>query len=501
MGITATIAAIGEGIAAASAAVGSGAVALGVGAETAAAIGSGVVGAGLGAVGGGAVSALQGGSFGTGALTGALTGGAIGGLGSALGGATGLGTIGGDVIAGAGGGALGAGITGGDPLTGAAGGALSGGVAGVLSGAGGEAATPGTAPAASAGAGGAGSPGVGAAGVAAPPSVSAGDPGSVGAALAATDPASAAIPGPPSDVSIAGVSGTAPPPAGTAMAPADAAAVQASTAGAAASGTNNTDLSVLGHQISGTNAVGSGLSTNAAGNPELNTPSAATEGAPGAGGPTTTQVSPNVTETTGLGSGSGTGTAAGTPAGTTNWSNFSNDPFGTVGKALTNNAWLVPAAGLALSAGKDMGTSAPNSTDLSNTLQGQANQLQANSATLQGYLSSGTLPAGVTNSIRTATNSAKASIKSQYASRGMSGSSAEAQDLAAVDNNASSQGSQIAIQLLNTGVTEAGLADQIYAQLLSSATARDNQLSQAIGTFASSMVPRTPTNITVNSAG
>lgn len=143
MGITATISAIGAGIASAAASVGAAATtaaaAVGVGAATAGAIGSvvgpalvyGAIGAGTGALS----SAVTGGDIGMGALGGAITGGVGGGLagagvGSALGGALGASPAVGNALIGAGVGALSSGVTGGNPITGA----LSGGVTGYLAG-------------------------------------------------------------------------------------------------------------------------------------------------------------------------------------------------------------------------------------------------------------------------------------------------------------------------------------------------------------------------------
>ena len=125
-------------------------------------------------------------------------------------------------------------------------------------------------------------------------------------------------------------------------------------------------------------------------------------------------------------------------------------------------------------------------------LSAEAASLAANGATLQGYLSSGTLPAGVQQSIVQATDAAKASIRSRYAAMGQSGSSAEMQDLASVDQHAATQGATIATQLLNTGISETGLSEQIYANLLTAATQQNAQLGQAIGNFATSLAPSRP---------
>ena len=127
----------------------------GIGAAIAAPVGAGVADALGGAALGAGLSGLTGGNPLTGALTGGLTAGTVGALGPTIGAATGLGTVGGDVLAGTGAGALGAAITGGNPLLGAATGGASGLLAGVTSGAG-SSSGPGAsvAPAAASGAGG-----------------------------------------------------------------------------------------------------------------------------------------------------------------------------------------------------------------------------------------------------------------------------------------------------------------------------------------------------------
>ena len=67
----------------------------------------------------------------------------------------------------------------------------------------------------------------------------------------------------------------------------------------------------------------------------------------------------------------------------------------------------------------------------------------------------------------------------------MSGSSAEQQDIAAVQSRAEAQGAQMAMQLLQTGISETGMASGLYEQLLNQATQSDAQLGSAISNFAS----------------
>lgn len=120
-------------------------------------------------------------------------------------------------------------------------------------------------------------------------------------------------------------------------------------------------------------------------------------------------------------------------------------------------------------------------------LEGQAQQELTQSRQLEGYMGNGTLPPGLQTGIDSATASAAATIRSQYAARGMSGSSAEAQDLAALNQRATTQGAQIAMQLFQQGVSEAGLSDQIYAQLMQVQQQEDQETTGLIGQFATAL--------------
>jgi hypothetical protein len=69
----------------------------------------------------------------------------------------------------------------------------------------------------------------------------------------------------------------------------------------------------------------------------------------------------------------------------------------------------------------------------------------------------------------------------------MSGSSAEAQDLANAQQVAQTQGTSIAMNLLNTGIQESQLSSQLYTQIMNEALQQDQQLGSAIGSFASAL--------------
>lgn len=183
------------------------------------------------------------------------------------------------------------------------------------------------------------------------------------------------------------------------------------------------------------------------------------------------------------GGASGAGSVGGSVAAATpsSVSQFLSDrSLSNAGNIITSNPGAaISAAGLGLDVLKGSKTSGAEKN-----IQAEASQLGQQGNQLEGYLQSGSLPPGLQAGINQASESAKATIRSQYASRGMSGSSAEQQDLAAVDQRAQAQGAQMAMQLLNTGISETGMASQLYTQLLNQATARDQQLGSAISNFA-----------------
>ena len=125
--------------------------------------------------------------------------------------------------------------------------------------------------------------------------------------------------------------------------------------------------------------------------------------------------------------------------------------------------------------------------EFQSNLATDAAQMQAQGNQLSGYLSSGTLPPGVQAGLDQAHEAAKATIRSQYASRGQSGSSAEAQDLANLAQTTVAQGAQIATNLLAQGISESEFSSQIYAKLMETSIAQDQALSSSIANFAGAL--------------
>jgi len=120
-------------------------------------------------------------------------------------------------------------------------------------------------------------------------------------------------------------------------------------------------------------------------------------------------------------------------------------------------------------------------------LSGSAASLAAQASQLGSYELSGTLPPGIQATLNTAGASAAASIRSQYASRGMTGSSAEAQDLQNLALQIQGQGQTIAAQLFSQGLQETGMADQLYQGLMQTQIAQDQELSQGVTGLAAAL--------------
>ena len=103
---------------------------------------------------------------------------------------------------------------------------------------------------------------------------------------------------------------------------------------------------------------------------------------------------------------------------------------------------------------------------------------------LSSYLTSGTLPPGVQSSINQALNSAITTIRSRHAAAGTSGSSTEQQEIAAAQQNAVTNGVNIADQLLSAGSNLTSLSAQVYQALVTENQALNTGVNQAVGNLA-----------------
>ncbi len=454
------IAAIGSAGAAVVSGVGGAAAALGIPEGIATGIGTGVEGALAGAGLGAAEGELTGEGPLKGAEFGALTGGAVGGLGAGIGSLTGLGTTAGDTIAGALGGELGGLATGQNgiapALTGAAGGALTG------------LTTGGGAPATSAG--GSGGGGVSAAATAAPASVGLSPP----------------------DL----VSGTTDPLAGYTNSLGTVGSDPSLVTAGSPSLTGSPDTGGVGSAVSA-NLPGS-VNAGAAAPSGLSTPNLPTAGTPNstiggivdqgvANGGTVPGVAslpatPSLTANSAIGGIVDQGVINGAPAATaggaspTTGAGASTGGGGFLSGLTKNPTELLGVGALGLDLLKGMQPPA-----YEGNIAALAKENAATGARLENYESTGTLPPGMQAGLTTAANDAAASIRSQYAQRGMSGSTAEAQDLANLSARTEAQSAQMAQTLFAQGLQDQQLSSQEYQLLMQTQLSQDTELSNSIG--------------------
>ncbi len=143
---------------------------------------------------------------------------------------------------------------------------------------------------------------------------------------------------------------------------------------------------------------------------------------------------------------------------------------------------LVGAGGLAYNASKSNGA-----TPAEKAVQGMAQNANAQGTQLESYLSNGTLPPGAQQYVDQQTAGQKASIRSKYAQLGMSGSTAESQELAQVDTAAQAQMFQLASQLYQTGVSQTGASAQLYNTLMNAENQDNSAMGSAISNFVASL--------------
>jgi hypothetical protein len=212
--------------------------------------------------------------------------------------------------------------------------------------------------------------------------------------------------------------------------------------------------------------------------------------ATGAGAPSAVSGSPDTSFVGSTFGGSSDATAGVTGASkASSFSEFAANPsLDTAGNILEKNPWAIGAGGIGMSLLRG-NQALPGQSQIRST----ANQLSTQGQQLQHYLDTGTLPPGVQAGITQATKAAEAGIRSKYAASGSSGSSAEMEDINNVRSLAGSQGASIALSLLNTGISESGLAAQLYQYLSANALSQDQALGTALASFGASLVPRTVT--------
>lgn len=105
----------------------------------------------------------------------------------------------------------------------------------------------------------------------------------------------------------------------------------------------------------------------------------------------------------------------------------------------------------------------------------------------QSYVNTGTLPPGAQAALTQATEAAKAQVRSKYAQLGMSGSTAETQELSNVDISAVGEQFSIASQLLQAGASQANVTQEMLNEILGVNEQQEAATTQAISSFAGSL--------------
>lgn len=135
-------------------------------------------------------------------------------------------------------------------------------------------------------------------------------------------------------------------------------------------------------------------------------------------------------------------------------------------------------------------------------IQGQANSDIASANQLSGAvtpavidaITKGTVPAAVQKSIDAQVASSQAAIRSKYAQMGLTGSTAEQQELSAAKQQGVTLAYQQAQQLAQTGLSaisqasgESGQADTLLNSILTAQTAQSTELGNALSQYAAAM--------------
>ena len=157
--------------------------------------------------------------------------------------------------------------------------------------------------------------------------------------------------------------------------------------------------------------------------------------------------------------------------------------------------------GLALAAGGlgyDIYQGQKESSAVQN-LNAIASQQAAEGQTLENYLNTGTLPAGLQAGVTQAVQQAKAAAISNMASQGLSTdptkNSALASELAAIDNQVPQLTAQIGEQLLSAGQAATGLSSSVYSTLANIDQTQTAAIGKAIASMAAALSGKTGVNV------
>jgi len=148
-----------------------------------------------------------------------------------------------------------------------------------------------------------------------------------------------------------------------------------------------------------------------------------------------------------------------------------------------NYKWMLPALGIGYSALRPK-------AELPGAAQQEAyaQRMGQIGQQMTEPLLTGQLPAGYQSALDRMQRGAEAQIKSRYAQMGLSGSSMERQELAAVPQQMETQRLQIAQSLASQGMQSMGLSSAAYNQLAQATLAQDKELANALAAFGAAAI-------------
>lgn len=156
------------------------------------------------------------------------------------------------------------------------------------------------------------------------------------------------------------------------------------------------------------------------------------------------------------------------------------DSGGGIMDFLKRNPWIMPAGAVGMAA-------LQGNQPIAGEKQLKALAAQTGDVSkMMHALQTGELPPGAKAMLDNATNDAIAGIRSKYASMGLSGSTMEAQDVAAAQQRAAAQTFQLASAVTTQGLDAAGLSAQLYEAIAQMQLGQDSELSNALASLSQS---------------
>jgi len=154
------------------------------------------------------------------------------------------------------------------------------------------------------------------------------------------------------------------------------------------------------------------------------------------------------------------------------------DTGGGIMDFLKRNPWVVPAGAMGMAA-------LQGNQPIAGEKQLKALAAQTGDvSSMMHAMQTGQLPPGAKALIDNATNDAIAGIRSNYANMGLSGSTMEAQDIAAAQQRAAAQTFQLASAVTSQGLDAAGLSAKLYEIIAQMSLGQDSSLTNALAALS-----------------